>query len=109
MGQGVKFPTKRVNKVTDMSKKGYREIDTGRADLTNREISPESTTRRSFLVQCGIALSGITVVGTAAPLLSGCDTSLEPRDPSQNPGGSGGNNGGNDGLVFDVSGLNDAE
>lgn len=79
----------------------------------NGDDRPGACSRRAFLHQCGIAISGITIIGTAAPLLSGCDTSLEPRDPDQNGNGNGtggNNNGGNNGgLVFDVSTLNEGE
>lgn len=74
-----------------------------------------SCSRRTFLHRCGVALSGITIIGTAPPLLGGCETSLEPRDPDQNGNGNGNgsgggnNNGGTGGLVFDVSALNEGE
>lgn len=69
--------------------------------------------RREFLHQCATGLGGITLVGFVTPLLSSCDTSLEPRDSTNTGGnnngggnnGGGNNNGGDQGLRFDVSGL----
>jgi Rieske Fe-S protein len=69
-------------------------------------ISPEEhgRERREFLRVCTNLLAGITIVGIAAPIFTGCEPSNVPT-ATGTPPPPGNDNNGSTGTAFDVSSL----